>query len=87
MNILKALTRKFDLEPDLDLGELVDRAPMNFTGADFYALVCEPAVTQCTYAAAVTQCAAADIQCTCAAAVTQCTCAVTHCAVRHPMHC
>lgn len=38
VNILKALTRKFRLDPDLDLKDIADQCPFNYTGADFYAL-------------------------------------------------
>jgi peroxin-6 len=38
LGILQALTRKFKLDPDLDLGEIADQCPFNYTGADFYAL-------------------------------------------------
>ena len=39
LRILQALTRKFRLDPELDLMNDVARAcPFNFTGADFYAL-------------------------------------------------
>ena len=38
LNILKALTRKFQLDPSLDLAVIADRCPFNYTGADFYAL-------------------------------------------------
>jgi peroxin-6 len=37
-SILEALTRKFKLEDDLNLGEIADACPFNYTGADFYAL-------------------------------------------------
>jgi peroxin-6 len=37
-SILEALTRKFKLEEDLDLGEIAEACPFNYTGADFYAL-------------------------------------------------
>ena len=37
-NILEALTRKFRLSPDLDLGAVARQCPFNYTGADFYAL-------------------------------------------------
>lgn len=37
-NILLALTRKFHLDPDLDLLRIAEKCPMNLTGADFYAL-------------------------------------------------
>jgi peroxin-6 len=36
--ILKALTRKFNLDPELDLEEIAQSCPFNYTGADFYAL-------------------------------------------------
>jgi peroxin-6 len=36
--ILQALTRKFRLDPELDLMSIVEQCPFNFTGADFYAL-------------------------------------------------
>lgn len=38
LNILKALTRKFRLDPGLDLKDIADQCPFNYTGADFYAL-------------------------------------------------
>ena len=37
-DILEALTRKFRLDPGLDLRRLAERCPFNYTGADFYAL-------------------------------------------------
>jgi SpoVK/Ycf46/Vps4 family AAA+-type ATPase len=37
-NILSALTRKFNLDPELDLMAVAERCPFNYTGADFYAL-------------------------------------------------
>lgn len=37
-NILEALTRKFRLDPDLNLAQLAEQCPFNYTGADFYAL-------------------------------------------------
>lgn len=37
-NILEALTRKFRLDPGLDLNDIAQRCPFNYTGADFYAL-------------------------------------------------
>ncbi|KAJ8100419.1 P-loop containing nucleoside triphosphate hydrolase protein [Lipomyces tetrasporus] len=37
-NILTALTRKFNLAPDLDLRAVVENCPFTYTGADFYAL-------------------------------------------------
>ncbi|KAJ1915762.1 peroxisomal assembly protein [Mycoemilia scoparia] len=38
LHILNALTRKFHLSPDLDLKEIAQSCPFNYTGADFYAL-------------------------------------------------
>lgn len=38
LKILEALTRKFRLDPDLNLRDIADRCPFNYTGADFYAL-------------------------------------------------
>ncbi|KLO07022.1 AAA-domain-containing protein [Schizopora paradoxa] len=38
LKILEALTRKFRLDPDLDLRTIAERCPFNYTGADFYAL-------------------------------------------------
>ncbi|KAJ6500326.1 AAA-domain-containing protein [Mycena sanguinolenta] len=38
LNILKALTRKFRLDPTLDLVRIAEQCPFNYTGADFYAL-------------------------------------------------
>ncbi|KAF7338543.1 Peroxisomal biogenesis factor 6 [Mycena venus] len=38
LNILKALTRKFRLDPGLNLARLAEQCPFNYTGADFYAL-------------------------------------------------
>ena len=38
LDILEALTRKFRLEPGLDLRTIAEQCPFNYTGADFYAL-------------------------------------------------
>lgn len=38
LKILKALTRKFDLSPGVQLENVVKKCPLNLTGADFYAL-------------------------------------------------
>jgi len=38
LNVLNALTRKFRLAPDVNLSEIAEQCPFNFTGADFYAL-------------------------------------------------
>ncbi|WVQ84914.1 hypothetical protein IAT38_007077 [Cryptococcus sp. DSM 104549] len=37
-SILSALTRKFALAPELDLEEIAEQCPFNYTGADLYAL-------------------------------------------------
>lgn len=36
--IIEALTRKFRLDPKLDLRKIAQQCPVNYTGADFYAL-------------------------------------------------
>jgi len=38
LSILQALTRKFNLDPQLDLADIAELCPFNYTGADFYAL-------------------------------------------------
>lgn len=38
MKVVQALTRKFAFAEDVDLGDVVEHCPLNFTGADFYAL-------------------------------------------------
>ncbi|PIA19113.1 AAA-domain-containing protein [Coemansia reversa NRRL 1564] len=38
LNIIQALTRKFNLHPNLDLQSIAEKCPFNYTGADFYAL-------------------------------------------------
>mmetsp|Transcript_21831 Transcript_21831/g.32522 ORF Transcript_21831/g.32522 Transcript_21831/m.32522 type:complete len:906 (-) Transcript_21831:163-2880(-) len=38
MKIVKALTRKFHLEGNVDFRKIVEKCSMNFTGADFYAM-------------------------------------------------
>ncbi|KAL3872576.1 hypothetical protein ACJMK2_035792 [Sinanodonta woodiana] len=38
LNLLQALTRKFNLEENLDLSTIAEKCPFNLTGADFYAL-------------------------------------------------
>ncbi|KAL1722738.1 P-loop containing nucleoside triphosphate hydrolase protein [Schizophyllum commune] len=38
LRILEALTRKFKLDPTLDLRAIAEKCPFNYTGADFYAL-------------------------------------------------
>jgi len=38
LNILKALTRKFTFHEDVDLMQVAENCPFNYTGADFYAL-------------------------------------------------
>ncbi|KAL1743282.1 P-loop containing nucleoside triphosphate hydrolase protein [Schizophyllum fasciatum] len=38
LRILEALTRKFKLDPELDLHAIAEQCPFNYTGADFYAL-------------------------------------------------
>ncbi|EER37053.1 peroxisomal biogenesis factor 6 [Histoplasma capsulatum H143] len=38
VTILEALTRKFNLHPDLSLGRIAEQLPFTYTGADLYAL-------------------------------------------------
>jgi peroxin-6 len=38
LQLLQALTRKFRLDPELDLMHIAQQCPFNYTGADFYAL-------------------------------------------------
>ena len=38
LGIIQALTRKFRLDPSLDLHQIVEQCPFHYTGADFYAL-------------------------------------------------
>jgi peroxin-6 len=38
LKILGALTRKFRLDPGLDLRSVAEKCPFDYTGADFYAL-------------------------------------------------
>jgi peroxin-6 len=38
LKVLEALTRKFRLDPGLDLRSVAEKCPFNYTGADFYAL-------------------------------------------------
>lgn len=38
LKVLQALTRKFELEADIDLAIIAEKCPPTFTGADLYAL-------------------------------------------------
>ena len=38
LNIIRALTRKFRIDPTLRLSQIAERCPFHYTGADFYAL-------------------------------------------------
>jgi SpoVK/Ycf46/Vps4 family AAA+-type ATPase len=38
VHILQALTRNFRLDPTLSINRLAEKCPLNYTGADFYAL-------------------------------------------------
>ena len=51
LSILQALTRKFKLDPDLDLDEISRLCPFNYTGADFYALCSDAMLKAMTRAA------------------------------------
>ncbi|KAI8052193.1 P-loop containing nucleoside triphosphate hydrolase protein [Syncephalis plumigaleata] len=52
LNIIKALTRKFHLHPDLDLRQVAEQCPFNYTGADFYALCSDAMLKAMTRVAA-----------------------------------
>ena len=45
IKILKAITRKFNLSPDVDLEVLASKCPANLTGADLYALCSDAMLT------------------------------------------
>lgn len=51
LSILQALTRKFKLDPSLDLQEISEMCPFNYTGADFYALCSDAMLKAMTRAA------------------------------------
>jgi peroxin-6 len=51
LSILQALTRKFNLDPDLDLDEISKMCSFNYTGADFYALCSDAMLKAMTRAA------------------------------------
>jgi peroxin-6 len=51
LSILQALTRKFNLDSDLDLDEISKMCPFNYTGADFYALCSDAMLKAMTRAA------------------------------------
>lgn len=38
LKIIQALTRKFKLDPNIQLEKVAQLCPFNYTGADFYAL-------------------------------------------------
>jgi peroxin-6 len=38
LKIIQALTRKFKLDPSINLEDVANICPFNYTGADFYAL-------------------------------------------------
>ncbi|KAF6026235.1 PEX6 [Bugula neritina] len=46
LTILKAITRKFELDPDCELEKVANTLPSNLTGADLYSL-CSEATTNC----------------------------------------
>lgn len=45
VKILKAITRKFNLSPDVDLEVLASKCPVNLTGADLYSLCSDAMLT------------------------------------------
>lgn len=50
-DVLRALTRKFTLDPDLNLDDLSERLPFTYTGADLYALCADAMLRAMTRAA------------------------------------
>nr|CAB3264791.1 peroxisome assembly factor 2-like [Phallusia mammillata] len=44
LKVLRAQTKKLNLSPTISLEEVVQRCPLNITGADFYALACDAAM-------------------------------------------
>eukprot|EP00842_Homolaphlyctis_polyrhiza_P001004 jgi/Hompol1/1904/HPOL_004990-RA len=53
LKILEALTRKFDLDPALNLADVAAACPFNYTGADFYALCADAFMRATTRSIAV----------------------------------
>jgi len=53
LNILEALTRKFHLDPNLDLKDVAEKCSFNYTGADFYALCSDALLNAMTRKAGV----------------------------------
>ncbi|GMG21838.1 unnamed protein product [Ambrosiozyma monospora] len=53
--IIEALTRKFQLDPDVDIGNIAESCPYNFTGADFYALCSDAMLNAMTRIAGVVE--------------------------------
>jgi peroxin-6 len=51
VHIIRALTRKFNLSPDVDLLSVAETCPFTFTGADFYALCSDAQLKAMTRAA------------------------------------
>src|SRR5271154_6116501 len=51
VNIIRALTRKLTLSPDVDLYKIAETCPFTFTGADFYALCSDAQLKAMTRAA------------------------------------
>lgn len=51
-NILQALTRKFDLSPDVSLERIAEKCPFTYTGADFYAMSSDAMLNAMTRTAA-----------------------------------
>lgn len=52
INILKALTRKFQLDSSINLSQVAELCPFNYTGADFYALCSDAMLNAMTRVAA-----------------------------------
>ncbi|KAI4737154.1 AAA-domain-containing protein [Aureobasidium sp. EXF-12298] len=59
--ILEALSRKFTLDPELDLGRVADKLPFTYTGADLYALCSDAMLKAITRSARIVDSRVAEI--------------------------
>ncbi|KAH0254695.1 AAA-domain-containing protein, partial [Aureobasidium melanogenum] len=59
--ILEALSRKFTLDPDLDLGRVAEKLPFTYTGADLYALCSDAMLKAITRSARIVDDRVAEI--------------------------
>ncbi|KAI4717401.1 AAA-domain-containing protein [Aureobasidium sp. EXF-10727] len=59
--ILEALSRKFTLDPELDLGRVAEKLPFTYTGADLYALCSDAMLKAITRSARIVDARVASI--------------------------